>query len=349
MTKIQSKSSLKPNSKPSKRKEIEKLSSDSEPTSDEDSDQDQEINQQLLDVLAQRTLSFLALDEPSTSNQTTSKRKRKELKDEDEEWTGIDDETIPLDDDLEDDQDTDQSESEGYSDLGESDRDDELDDGEDLLKTSCKVSKPPEDAEVIVFQDPSRSAPVNHDLVSLNSDRKSFMASLLKKQNAPVIADAKNNKKSSKEDSEEAHLRSLDRSLANLITTLSAPKSKAIQLDAILSTDLPPPLNPAKAARHPRRVRQELARAELRRSQAADREATMGNIVRASSSKTTTKRQKRMEDGTEDRERRERRARLDRGIGKGNGGMIKLSAREVKMVSKGDGFSSRGKSSGKRR
>ncbi|KAH9825335.1 hypothetical protein DFH28DRAFT_878292 [Melampsora americana] len=334
--------------KSSKPQHIQKLSSDSESTSDHGSETDEQIRKQLLDVLAQRTLSFLALDEPSTSNQITPKRKQKELSDEDEEWTGIAHDPTQVDEDLEEDENTDQNGSEGYSDMGESDRDDEWDDGEDLLKTSCNVSNPPEDAEVIIFQDPSHSAPVNHHLVSLNSDRKSFMASLLKKQNAPINTNTKNNN-ASKEESEEAHLQSLDRSLANLITTLSAPKSKAIQLDAILSTDLPPPINPAKTARHPRRVRQELARAELRRSQAADREAAMGNIVRASSSKTKTKRQKRMEDGTDERERRERRGRIDKGIGKTNGGMIKLSAREVKMVSKGDGYSSRGKSSGKRR
>lgn len=92
-------------------------------------------------------------------------------------------------------------------------------------------------------------------------------------------------------------------------------------------------------------IKQGLARANLRRSQAADREAAMGSIVRAHGSKTITKQQKRSQDGTEDRERRERRARADKSIGSTRGGMITLSEKEINMVAKGGSTLSRPKTS----
>lgn len=71
----------------------------------------------------------------------------------------------------------------------------------------------------------------------------------------------------------------------------------------------------------------------------------MGSIVRAHGSKTITKQQKRSQDGTEDRERRERRARADNSIGSTRGGMITLSEKEINMVAKGGSTLSRPKTS----
>lgn len=208
---------------------------------------------------------------------------------------------------------------------------------------SSQGSKREPEPETIVFQDPSRPL---HDESKLDpthqSERKSFMASMLKKQlnnrvGASSSSCTKNQKRkfSNQEEKKELELEKLDRSLLNLVSHLSGPtkKTRPIGLDTILSSTLPPITKDKNPQRHPRSIKTGMARAELQRSLAADKEALIHGTVRSSHAKTLTKKQKRTQDGTADRDRRERRNRTDRplGISKGPGGMVKFSNREIKM------------------
>lgn len=236
--------------------------------------------------------------------------------------------------------------------------DEDFDDGEDLFlraqkSLSSEPQTPRQGPEVIVFQDPSKASSNDPDCDTTSFEKKSFMASMLQKQNRSAApsggSTTKRKRRLNQEDEEETKLEHLDRSLSNLVSHLSAPKKTSVSLDTILSSTLPPPTKGKNPQRHPRRIKEGMARVQLERSLAADKEALVSGTVRAKNSRTLTKRQKRAQDGTTERVRRARKALADRGsIGKTvGGGMIKLSSREIKMgmngsKSRGKGFVGKG-------
>ncbi|MBW0486413.1 hypothetical protein O181_026128 [Austropuccinia psidii MF-1] len=259
---------------------------------------------ELLKAHEQRMKTLLGLEgPPSPSIQTES----------DEEWHGIDHESSSKENGLEGSITEDQPDEDGSN--------PDFDDDEDLLASALKASKQDSSSEsisndkIIEFHDPSRSRDMDSRSQLNHSERNSFMASALKKQLGMTEQISKQNKVLNKKDEEEAKLESLDRSLANLVSHLSRPqKSTSENLDAILSSNLPPLEKDRNPQRHPRAIKAGMARAKLRKSLAADREAMASGTVRARNSKTLTKRQQRVADGTEERERKARKARRDHGI-----------------------------------
>ncbi|KAI8458983.1 hypothetical protein BY996DRAFT_6813468 [Phakopsora pachyrhizi] len=104
-------------------------------------------------------------------------------------------------------------------------------------------------------------------------------------------------------------------------------------IDEILSKSiLPAPIKPKNPQNHPRMIKSAMLRSKLERSLESDRQSRISGTVRAKESKTITKKQSRSLDGTSKRERKERRDRSDRVVGKSLGGMIKLSQREIRMT-----------------
>lgn len=156
-----------------------------------------------------------------------------------------------------------------------------------------------------------------------------------------------------------SHLRSLDRSLASLITTFNSSDTSSAKdtskLQSLLSTTLtPPPVasNPRNPQSHGRKLRAALSSSRLEKMQRSDREAKESGTVRARSSKTAvgsgrealSLRERRKEEGKEDKMRR-RREGIGGVFGKERGGAIRLSKDEIARFA--GGSSSKGKMKGK--
>ncbi|POW14703.1 hypothetical protein PSHT_07319 [Puccinia striiformis] len=287
--------------------------------------------EEMLKALASQTLAQFQIDGLSSPSDDEDDE---DDEDDGEEWGGIQSDS--------------EADDENFSVAG---TDEDFDGPEDLLQestsrplqasTSAQQSKK-EEPEIIVFNDPSRSVISNID------------ASTLRKQTRTELDSSDRKGKRKNVNDEEAKLAQLDRSLSNLVSHLSGPKkTQTIELDTILSSTLPPLTRDKNPQRHPRPIKTGIARAELSRSLAADKEALISGTVRASNAKTTTKRQKRAIDGTADRERRNRKTQTDSiPIGKsGGGGLIKLSSYDIRSTTSANRNSFRpvGKSSRGRR
>ncbi|KAI7957284.1 hypothetical protein MJO28_004379 [Puccinia striiformis f. sp. tritici] len=299
--------------------------------------------EEMLKALASQTLAQFQIDGLSSPSDDEDDE---DDEDDGEEWGGIQSDS--------------EADDENFSVAG---TDEDFDGPEDLLQestsrplqasTSAQQSKK-EEPEIIVFNDPSRSVISNIERDLSQQERNSFMASTLRKQTRTELDSSDRKGKRKNVNDEEAKLAQLDRSLSNLVSHLSGPKkTQTIELDTILSSTLPPLTRDKNPQRHPRSIKTGIARAELSRSLAADKEALISGTVRASNAKTTTKRQKRAIDGTADRERRNRKTQTDSiPIGKsGGGGLIKLSSYDIRSTTSANRNSFRpvGKSSRGRR
>ncbi|KNZ60468.1 hypothetical protein VP01_154g11 [Puccinia sorghi] len=284
--------------------------------------------EEMLKALASRTLAQFEIDglSSSSSEDQDQDQDNKPTQEEEEEWQGIPSEP----------------DDENGSVTG---TESNFDGPEDLLQEAITNPKSYKQPELIVFTDPSRTNRLNDSQNELSQlERNSFMASTLRKQNRTHLPSSYGKGKRKQEDDEEAEeiifqrkLSQLDRSLSNLVAHLTTGTKKARQsedLDAILSST-GPPLSQGSSKnqqRHPRRMKAGMARAELERSLAADREAELSGTVRAANAETLSKRQKRLQDGSAHRLRRVRKGQTDRvPMGKSSpGGLIKLSARDIR-------------------